>query len=129
MKVNSDFYKCSVCGNLIGKIEDSGVEIVCCDKPMEKLVANTVDASKEKHVPVAEVDGDKITVKVGSVAHPMVEEHYIQWICVICSDRVQKVRLSPGQEPTATFIVPESGEVEIYEYCNLHGLWKTTITK
>jgi len=129
MKTYPDFYRCSVCGNLVGKIEDGGGEMVCCGQPMTKLVPNTVDASKEKHVPVAEVDGDTVTVKVGSVAHPMLEKHYIQWICVMSGNRVQRVSLSPGQEPMATFNVPESGEIEIYEYCNLHGLWKTTIVK
>jgi superoxide reductase len=96
---------------------------------MDKLVANTVDASKEKHVPAVEVNGDTITVRVGSIDHPMVPEHYIQWICVMSGDRVQRVSLSPGQEPAAIFTVPESGQVDVYEYCNLHGLWKTTINK
>ena len=92
----------------MGKIEDSGVDIICCGQPMDKLVANTVDASKEKHVPVAEVNGDTITVRVGSVDHPMIAEHYIQWICIMSGNRVQRVSLFPGEEPAATFIVPES---------------------
>ncbi len=129
MKKKPDFYRCSICGNIVGKIEDNGVELICCGKAMDKLEANVVDAAKEKHVPVAEVDGDTITVKVGSVEHPMIDAHYIQWICVMSGDRVQRVSLAPGQEPKAIFVVPESGEVDIYEYCNLHGLWKTTINK
>jgi len=75
VKAYPDFYRCSVCGNLVGKIEDGGGDMVCCGQPMTKLVPNTVDASKEKHVPTAEINGDTVTVKVGSVAHPMLEEH------------------------------------------------------
>lgn len=129
MKDQPKFYKCSLCGKIIEVIEDTGVDTVCCGKPMEYLEPNTVEASTEKHLPVAEIDGDKITVKVGAVEHPMVDEHFIMWICVVSANRVQRVSLAPHLKPEAVFNVPEKGEVYVYEYCNIHGLWKTTIKK
>lgn len=90
---------------------------------MTLLKANTSDGAKEKHVPVYTLDGNKLHVAVGSVAHPMIEAHYIQWICVAQANRTQRVALAPGQAPEADFIV-EAGPAVIYEYCNLHGLWK-----
>ncbi len=129
MKSQPNFYKCSICGKIIDIIEDSGVDTICCGKPMAILEPNTVEASTEKHLPVAEIDGDTITVRVGTVEHPMVEEHFIKWISVISADRVQRVTLSPHQKPEAVFVVPEKGEVSVYEFCNIHGLWKTTIKK
>lgn len=117
------FFKCEVCGNIVGLIKDGGGELYCCGKPMVKLVPNTVDAAQEKHVPVYEKNGDKLTVKVGSVPHPMQEEHYIQWICVEEPDKTQRALLKPGEEPQAEFIV-KGDTFEVFEYCNLHGLWK-----
>lgn len=122
------FYICKHCGNLISMIFDSKVNPVCCGEKMTELVANTVDAAKEKHVPVVEVDGNKVTVKVGSVTHPMVPEHYIEWIYLVTKQGVQRKCLEPGQEPTAVFALAEGDvAVEAYEYCNLHGLWKKEI--
>ena len=129
MTKSPKFFRCSECGNMIGFIEDKGIDLICCGQPMKIIEPNVTEASTEKHLPVAEIDQDRIVVKVGSVEHPMLDEHYIQWIAVMSANRVQRVRLEPHMKPEATFYVLEKGDVEIYEYCNLHGLWKTTITK
>ena len=119
------YYICETCGNIIEKINDSGVPVVCCGKPMKELIAGTVDASKEKHIPVYSVEGNKVSVVVGSVEHPMVDVHYIQWIVLKTNKGIQRKHLSPNEAPKAEFTLLE-GEVveEVYEYCNLHGLWK-----
>jgi superoxide reductase len=118
------FYKCNHCGNIFGVINDANVVPICCGEPMEVLVANTTDAAKEKHVPVIERDGTKVTVKVGSVPHPMLDEHYIQWIIIMQGDVTERAILTPGDAPEATFTVADaSAPVRAYEYCNLHGLW------
>ena len=122
-------YKCSICGKIIEIIADTGVDTICCGQSMAKLVPNTVEASNEKHLPVAEIDGNTVRVKVGSVDHPMIAEHYIQWIWVVSDNKVYRASLAPNQKPEAVFSVLESGSLDIYEYCNLHGLWKATITK
>lgn len=122
------FYICKHCGNIIAKVKDSGVPVVCCGEPMEELVANTVDAAKEKHLPVVSQSGNKVTVDVGSVAHPMTDEHFIEWVCLETSDGRQRKTLKPGKEPKAVFLLAE-GEKPVcaYAYCNLHGLWKTDL--
>jgi superoxide reductase len=118
------FYRCNHCGNIFGVIKDAGVTPVCCGEPMEELVANTTDAAQEKHVPVIERDGVTVTVKVGSVPHPMLEEHFIQWIVINQGDLTQRKALKPGDAPEATFTVSDAtAKVTAYEYCNLHGLW------
>jgi len=117
-----EIYKCEVCGNIVEILHGGVGELVCCNQPMKKFVENTVDAAKEKHVPVIEETGDGVTVKVGSVAHPMEEKHYIEWIEVIRGDKICRKFLKPGEKPEATF-KGESG-VTAREYCNLHGLWK-----
>jgi superoxide reductase len=94
---------------------------------MEELVPNTVDAAKEKHVPVVTVEGNKVVVEVGSVAHPMLEEHFIQWIYLQTKNGGQRKCLVPGQEPKAVFALEDDEVVAVYEYCNLHGLWKTEV--
>jgi len=122
------FYICRTCGNLVGLINVGGGKLVCCGKEMEELVPNTVDASTEKHVPVIEVEGNKVTVKVGSVAHPMLPEHFIQWIYLVTKDGAQRKCLEPGKQPEAVFALAEGDEVVgAYEYCNLHGLWKKEV--
>ena len=122
---NMKYYICETCGNIIEKIHDSKVPVVCCGKPMKELIAGTVDASKEKHIPVYSVEGNKVSVVVGSVEHPMIEAHYIQWIVLKTNKGIQRKHLSPNDAPKAEFALSE-GEVveEVYEYCNLHGLWK-----
>jgi superoxide reductase len=122
---NVKFFLCKSCGNLVGMIHESGAKLVCCGNEMEELVANTEEASYEKHIPEVEVDGNIVTVTVGSVIHPMVEEHYIQWIYLVTKQGAQRKCLQPGQEPVAKFALTEDDEVvAAYEYCNLHGLWK-----
>ncbi|MDR1495375.1 MAG: desulfoferrodoxin [Clostridiales Family XIII bacterium] len=118
------FYRCNHCGNIFDVIQDAKVVPICCGEPMELLVANTTDAAREKHVPVVERDGDKVTVKVGSVPHPMIEEHYIQWIVIAQGNVTQRAALAPAEVPEATFTVDDvNAPLRAYEYCNLHGLW------
>ena len=122
------FYICEHCGNIIGKIQDSGVSVVCCGQPMKQLVPGTVDASLEKHVPVVTVDGSAVKVAVGAVEHPMLPEHYIMWVYLQTNMGGQRKVLQPGTAPVAAFALAE-GEIPVaaYEYCNLHGLWKADI--
>ncbi|MDF2541346.1 MAG: desulfoferrodoxin FeS4 iron-binding protein [Herbinix sp.] len=120
---NVVFYRCKVCGNLVAMINNGGGTLVCCEHPMTKLEANSTDASQEKHVPEVVREDGKIKVRVGSVLHPSLPEHFIQWIALVTDDKVQLTYLKPGMDPTAEFEEVESGTV--YEYCNLHGLWKT----
>ena len=117
--------KCPICGNIVEMIEDKGVPVMCCGKPMVELNANTTDGAVEKHVPVVEINGDILTVKVGSVEHPMLEEHYITMVLVEFDNRVLRVNLKPNEKPEAVFALNGyKGNVNVYEYCNLHGLWK-----
>lgn len=113
-------FKCMKCGTLVEMLEEN-CTIMCCGEAMKELVANTTDAALEKHVPVCEVDGDLVKVKVGEVAHPMDEDHYINFIAAEYSDSVVRYNLKPGEVAEATFDY-EKGMV-IYEYCNKHGLW------
>lgn len=119
------FYRCSVCGQIIAIVKKTGVPVMCCGKAMEEIVPNTVDAAQEKHVPVVEVKDNKVVVKIGSVAHPMLEEHYIEWVALKTKFGNQRKQLKPGEEPVVCFTLCEGDEVEaVYAYCNLHGLWK-----
>lgn len=116
-------YKCELCGNIVEVLVGGKGELVCCGQPMKLLVENTVDAAKEKHVPVIEKIEGGYKVKVGSVAHPMEEKHYIQWIELVADGRSYIQFLKPGEAPEAVFKV-EAKDVYAREYCNLHGLWK-----
>jgi len=119
------FFVCKVCGNLVEMIRESGAPMSCCGQNMTELIPGTSDGATEKHVPVCTVDGNKVTVTVGSVEHPMLEEHYIQWIVIETEKGVQRKNLKPGDKPCAEFILTEGDKVVgVYEYCNLHGLWK-----
>ena len=119
------FLKCEHCGNIVEMIEDKGVPVVCCGQIVTELVAGTSDGAREKHVPVYEVNGSTVLVKVGEVAHPMIPEHYIQWIVLQTKNGVQRRELKPGEKPEAIFALCEGDEVvAVYAYCNLHGLWK-----
>ena len=118
-----EVYKCEVCGNIVEVLHGGDGELVCCGQPMTLLTANTVDAAKEKHVPVIEKVAGGYKVKVGSVAHPMEEKHYIEWIELIAGDKAYRQFLKPGDAPEAFFAV-EASQVTAREYCNLHGLWK-----
>ncbi len=117
--------KCAHCGNIIEMVEDKGVKVLCCGEPMQLLDPNTTDAAQEKHVPVVTVEGDKVTVKVGSVEHPMLEEHHIAFIILETDQGVQKKHLDKTGKPEAVFALAEGEKpVAAYEYCNLHGFWK-----
>jgi superoxide reductase len=116
-------YKCDLCGNIVEVLHGGGGELVCCGQPMKLFKENTVDAAKEKHVPVVEKTADGYKVKVGSVAHPMEEKHWIEWVELIADGKVYRQFLKPGQPPEATFCI-KADKVAAREYCNLHGLWK-----
>jgi superoxide reductase len=116
-------YKCSVCGNIVVVVHASDGELVCCQKPMELMKENTVDASKEKHVPVIEKTDGAVKVKVGSVPHPMEEKHYIEWIELIADGRSYRKFLSPGEAPEADFEITAK-DIKARAYCNVHGLWQ-----
>ena len=118
-----EVYKCGVCGNIVEVLHGGKGELVCCDKPMNLLVENTVDAAKEKHVPVIEKVEGGVKVKVGEVAHPMEDKHWIEWIEIIADGKAYRQFLNPGETPEAIFNV-EAEQVTAREYCNIHGLWK-----
>lgn len=119
------FYRCEHCGNIVTFVNESGVPVVCCGQKMTELVPGTSDGAHEKHVPVVEAGAGKVSVKVGSVEHPMMDAHYIQFIALETNQGCQIKYLKPGQAPAATFALAEGEEVvAVYEYCNLHGLWK-----
>lgn len=121
---NGQVYKCEVCGNMVVVIHEGAGDLVCCGEDMKLMVENTVDAAKEKHVPVIERDGDMVTVKVGSVPHPMEEKHYIEWIELMVGETSLVKSLKAGDTPEATFCVAGlSGPMSAREYCNIHGLW------
>ena len=118
------FYKCDLCGNIVEKVVNGGGTLACCGQDMELLKANSTDAAGEKHVPVVEVAGNKVTVKVGSVEHPMTEKHLIQFVVLLTEKTVQRVDLTATDKPVAEFAVAEGDKaIAAYEYCNLHGLW------
>ena len=117
-------YKCELCGNLVEVLDGAGGTLVCCGQDMTLQVENTVDAAVEKHLPVIDQAGAAVTVRVGSVAHPMEEKHYIEMIGVWTANKLYRVYLKPGEAPEVTFTV--DGDVQYARaYCNLHGLWKS----
>ena len=116
-------YKCDVCGNMVEVIHEGIGELVCCNQPMTLQVENTVDAAQEKHVPVIEKTADGYLVKVGSIAHPMLDNHYIEWIELLADGKAYRQFLNPGEKPEAIFHI-ESKDVSAREFCNLHGIWK-----
>lgn len=118
------FLKCEKCGNIVAAVYESGVPIMCCGQKMQQIIPGSVEASVEKHIPVYEVKDNKVFVTVGSVIHPMVEEHFIEWISIQTKFGNQRKVLKPNEEPKACFALCEGDEVEaVYAYCNLHGLW------
>ena len=119
------FYKCASCAKLLSVIDDAPCTPRCCGEPMKELAANTTDGAAEKHVPVWEAKDGKVCVKVGSVAHPMLPEHYIDFVALRTKSGCQIKKLHAGEEPEVCFaVLPEDEVVAVYEYCNLHGLWK-----
>jgi len=123
MAVQYSIYECEVCGQIVEVLRGGKGTLVCCDQPMKLLEENTVDAAVEKHVPVVEKVDGAIKVRVGSVAHPMEPEHWIEWIQVIAGGKYCRHFLNPGEEPEATFEI-KADDVIAREHCNLHGLWK-----
>ena len=121
------FYVCEHCGNIIGVIHDAGVPMMCCGKKMTKLEAGVVEASHEKHIPVVERDGDVIRVTIGSVEHPMLEEHHIEWVYLQTNRGGQRKCLAIGSKPTVSFALCDEEPVAVFAYCNLHGLWKADV--
>ena len=116
-------FKCGVCGNIVEVMHAGAGELVCCGQPMKLYVENTVDAAKEKHVPVVERTAEGYKVKVGAVTHPMEDKHWIEWVELIADGKVYRQYLNPGQAPEAVFCI-KADKVAAREYCNLHGLWK-----
>lgn len=118
------FYICETCKNIITKLADSKVPVVCCGKPMKELIPGAVDGALEKHVPFVTIEGNKLMVQVGEVIHPMLSEHHIQFVALETKNGYQIKYLKAGDEPKAEFILADGDEaVAVYEYCNLHGLW------
>ncbi len=119
------FYRCAHCGQIVAIVKETGVPVICCGEPMQEIIPGSVDAAVEKHVPVYEVKDNKVYVTVGSTEHPMLAEHYIEWIAVETKMGNQRKALSPNDAPKACFALCEGDEVvNVYAYCNLHSLWK-----
>jgi len=130
MKIMSGYQKffiCKHCGNMAEVINNKGVPMVCCGEKMTELIPNTVDASKEKHLPVVTVSGDTLNVEVGSIPHPMQDDHHIVFVYVETEQGSQRKHLKIGKEPKSTFSFSKDKPVAVYAYCNLHGLWKNEI--
>lgn len=121
------FFICKHCGNIVGMVFDAKVPMMCCGQKMEELVPNTVDAAQEKHVPVITANGNMVNVKVGSVAHPMTEEHLITWIYLETEKGGQRKVLHAGEAPEVNFALVDDKPIAVYAYCNLHGLWAAKI--
>lgn len=119
------FYRCAICGKIVAIVKETAVPTICCGQEMAQLILGTTDGAAEKHVPVVTRNGNIVEVKVGSVEHPMTNEHYIQWICLQTKQGNQRKMLNPTDKPEAKFMIFEDDEIEaVYEYCNLHSLWK-----
>jgi superoxide reductase len=119
-----EVYKCEVCGNIVEVLHEGKGELICCNETMMLVTENTVDAAKEKHVPVIEKAGDRVAVKVGSAPHPMEEKHYIEWVEIELDGKAYRQFLKPGESPEALFLIGAEG-VTARAYCNIHGLWKS----
>ncbi len=119
------FYRCAHCGQIIAIVKDKGVPIMCCGEKMQEIIPGTTDAAVEKHIPVYKIEGNKVFVCVGEVEHPMLPEHYIEWVSLQTKFGNQRKVLNPGDEPKVCFSICDGDEVEaVYAYCNLHSLWK-----
>jgi len=120
-------YRCKICGNIVEVLHQGGGTLVCCGQEMELFIEKMQDEGNEKHLPIVEINGNKVVVKVGSIAHPMEDAHYIQWIEVINGKNSYKKFLSPGDEPMAEFELEYIEKLIVREYCNIHGLWQTLV--
>lgn len=120
------FYICEHCGNIITMVKDAGVPLMCCGQKMKEITPGTTDAAVEKHVPVYKTEDSLVTVTVGSTEHPMMPEHYIEWVCLLTKQGEQRKTLQPGDKPVVQFALCDGDEVvAVYAYCNLHSLWKS----
>jgi len=124
---NTKFYICPRCGNIVEMVHDTGVKPFCCGQKMNELVPNTVDASGEKHIPAVKVGDGIVEVNVGSVDHPMVDIHWIEWVQLVTDKGSYRKWLNPGEAPNVKFVLSEERPAAVYAYCNLHGLWKTEL--
>lgn len=130
MENNRTFYRCDICGNLVEKIEDSGVLMVCCGQNMTLLRANSSDGASEKHLPVEKIDNNNLNIKISSVPHPMTEEHHINWVVIAYKNTTKRVNLKINQDPEINTLIDENdSNITIYSYCNIHGLWATEIKR
>jgi superoxide reductase len=120
-------FKCEICGNIVELINDGGGTLICCSQEMNEIEISTEENTYEKHIPYVTKEGNEVTVQIGKTIHPMIAEHYIEWIAVVEENRVQKVILQPGEEPKAKFKV-ESDNFITYTYCNIHGFYQTKNT-
>jgi len=127
MSAEQKFFICKKCGNLVGQISGKMVPMICCGEPMTEIVPNTVDASKEKHVPVVNVSGNIVEVTIGSEPHPMEEAHHIQFVYIGTTHGGQRKNLKVGEPPKISFSLTDDQPLAVYAYCNLHGLWKTAL--
>lgn len=119
------FLRCEICGNIVGVIKEKAGTVTCCGEEMKEIVPQTADSTTEKHVPIIEVEGNKVTVTVGSTIHPMTEAHFIEWIALETKNGHQRIILTPNDQPIAVFYIADDDEVvAAYEYCNIHSLWK-----
>ena len=124
---NTKFYICPHCGNIVEMVHDAGVKPFCCGQKMNELIPNTVEASGEKHIPAVNVGKNIVEVNVGSVDHPMVDVHWIEWVQLVTEKGSQRKHLTPGETPHVKFWLGDDKAVAVYAYCNLHGLWKTEL--
>ena len=123
--MKQQFFICKHCGNIIAYVKDNGVRVSCCGEEMYELIPGTTDAAREKHVPVYSVENGTVSVNVGEIDHPMLAEHYIEWVSLQTKFGNQRKQLKPGNAPSVTFALSDGDEVEaVYAYCNLHGIWK-----
>ena len=124
---NTKFYICSHCGNIVEMVHDAGVPLICCGQKMDELIPGSVDASQEKHVPAVKVSQGTVEVNVGSVDHPMVDVHWIEWVQLLTDKGSYRKWLNPGEAPNVKFLLGDEKPLAVYAYCNLHGLWKTEL--
>ena len=124
---NTKFYICSHCGNIVEMVHDAGVSLICCGQKMDELIPGSVDASQEKHVPTVKVSQGTVEVNVGSVDHPMVDVHWIEWVQLLTDKGSYRKWLNPGEAPNVKFLLGDEKPLAVYAYCNLHGLWKTEL--
>ena len=124
---NAKFYICPHCGNIVEMVHDAGVPLICCGQKMDRLVPGAVEASGEKHIPVVKVSDGLVEVNVGSVDHPMVDVHWIEWVQLNTDKGSYRKRLNPGEAPNVKFLLSDEKPLAVYAYCNLHGLWKSEL--